>query len=196
MPGRGKRDKEEGKKRLRRPMPLSRVFVIDVSGPSAQRGVVGEVCEALRRGLYGKRKEEGTSDDENGEEEEETIGKGEKIAIVTVAETVGFWNLSVSARTLVVVEICVLMTAQPMSSAPSLMAVSDLDDMYIPLASGFLVDPLESRSQVEALLDILPRISAERPDGNRVAAGSAVKGALAGLVSLPSSHGPLSPSSN
>jgi hypothetical protein len=96
----------------------------------------------------------------------------------------------------VAIEVCVLMTVQPMSSAPSLMVVSDLDDMYIPLAGGCLVDPLESRSQVEALLNMLPRISAEKPDGDRVAAGSAVKGALAGLVSSPLSNGPLSPFSS
>lgn len=63
------------------------------------------------------------------------------------------------------------------------MVVSDLDDMYVPLANGFLVDPLESRSQVELLLDKLPGIAESQQDGNRVAAGSAVKGALAGLVS-------------
>jgi protein transport protein SEC24 len=30
-------------------------------------------------------------------------------------------------------------------SAPSLMVVSDLDDMFVPLTQGFLVDPAESR---------------------------------------------------
>ena len=44
-----------------------------------------------------------------------------------------------------------------MLSGPSLMVVSDLEDMFIPLASGFLVDPVESRSQIEALLSAHPR---------------------------------------
>lgn len=67
-------------------------------------------------------------------------------------------------------------------NVPTHMVVSDLEDMYIPLANGFLVDPLESRSQVEMLLDRLPGMAENQPDGNRIAAGSAIKGALAGLV--------------
>ena len=62
--------------------------------------------------------------------------------------------------------------------------------MYIPLASGFLVDPLLCRKQVEGLLDMLPTMMEEQFEGNRVAAGSAVKGALAGLVSKAPIHGP------
>ena len=64
------------------------------------------------------------------------------------------------------------------------MVVSDLEDMFIPIASSsFLVDPVESRTQVEALLNKIPEMMEQQPDGNRVAAGSAVKGALSGLVS-------------
>ena len=80
-------------------MELGRVFVIDVSGPSVARGVVQEVCEGIRRAVYGSKRREEVNG-ENGEDgegvEEEMIGKGERVAIVTVAETVGFWNLSVS----------------------------------------------------------------------------------------------------
>ena len=38
------------------------------------------------------------------------------------------------------------------------------------------------RTQIEALLDMLPEMMERQPDGNRTAVGSAVKGALAGLV--------------
>lgn len=103
-PAPGYREKEKERKkeerRLRKPRPLGRVFVIDVSGPSLHRGVVREVCEGIRRALYGtKPKVEKESEDEsNGDEEpeEDVIGPDERIAIVTVAETIGFWNLSVS----------------------------------------------------------------------------------------------------
>ena len=96
-PGYKEREKERKKeeRRLRRPTGIGRVFVLDVSGPSVGRRVVTEVCEGIRRALYGtKRKEEVNGED--GEEEEETIRRGERVAIVTVAESVGFWNLSVS----------------------------------------------------------------------------------------------------
>lgn len=101
-PGYKEREKERKKeeRRLRRPLPLGRVFVIDVSAPSVGRGVLREVCEGIRRALFGsKRKTEADGAEAEGEgeeEEEEVIGKGERIAIVTVAETIGFWNLSVS----------------------------------------------------------------------------------------------------
>lgn len=165
------RKKEE--RRLRKPQPLNRVFVIDVTGPSVSRGIVKEVCEAIRRGLYGSKAP--VNGNEDGEEaDEDIIGAGERIGIVTVAETVGFWNLSSSM------------------SGPSLMVVSDLEDMFVPLASGFLADPAESKSQVETLLDMLPRMYEIEHQGNRVAAGSAIRGALEGLVSdsntLTSAH--------
>jgi len=38
-------------------------------------------------------------------------------------------------------------------------------------------------SQLESLLVMLPSMMEAQPDGNRVAAGAGVKGALAGLVS-------------
>lgn len=34
---------------------------------------------------------------------------------------------------------------QPENASPRLLVVSDLSDMFIPLRSGFLVDPAESR---------------------------------------------------
>ncbi|WVF67842.1 hypothetical protein IAT40_002603 [Kwoniella sp. CBS 6097] len=158
---REKQRKEEERK-YRRPGALSRVFVIDISAPSAARAIVREVCEAIRKGLYGSKKEGETSGDEN-EEDELVIGRGERIGIITYAESVGFWNLS------------------PGLPAPAQMVVSDLDDMFIPFTTGFLVDPVESRTQIEALLDLLPTMAERGMEGNRVAAGSAVKGALAGL---------------
>jgi len=95
-PGYKEREKERKReeRRLRRPTGMGRVFVIDVSGPSVARGVVREVCEGIRRVLYGSKKKDEPNGDDG--EEEETIGKSERVAIVTVAETVGFWNLSVS----------------------------------------------------------------------------------------------------
>lgn len=106
VPGYREKEKERKKeeKRLRKPRPLGRVFVIDVSGPSVQRGVVREVCEGIRRALYGSKRKaeqdasETREDEKNGDEEpeEDVIGSDERIAIVTVADTIGFWNLSVS----------------------------------------------------------------------------------------------------
>lgn len=95
VPGYKEREAERIKeeKRLRRPGTLSRVFVIDVSEGAVQRGVLRYVCEGIRRGLYGSKR---AGEEAEGDEDEEVVSAGERIAIVTVAESVGFWNLSVS----------------------------------------------------------------------------------------------------
>ena len=90
------RKKEE--RRLRRPIPLSRIFVIDVSGPSVSRGIVREVCEGIRNVLYGGE----TNGDASGEADggDEAIGRGETVGFISVGETVGFWSVAVSLASL------------------------------------------------------------------------------------------------
>jgi protein transport protein SEC24 len=159
--------KKEGQRRYRRPVPLGRVFVLDVSTPAVQRGIVREVCEAIRRGIYGEKKEkEGEGEDEDDDDDEPLIGKGERVAFITVGQYVGFWNLAAAL------------------ASPQLLVVSDLDDMYTPLHGGFLVDPVASRSQVEQLLTLVPNMYEAQPDGPSCAIGAAIKGALCGLRSF------------
>ena len=76
--------------------------MIDVSGPSVHRGIVREVCEGIRRALYGSKskvEQDAETEGESEEVDEDAIGADERIAIVTVAETIGFWNLSVRSTT-------------------------------------------------------------------------------------------------
>jgi protein transport protein SEC24 len=128
---------------LRKPRPLGRVFVIDVSGPSVHRGIVREVCEGIRRALYGskaKSEQDRETEGEVEEVDEDTLGADERIAIVTVAdrllELIGaFCGLHLDAE----------LMNQPNISSPSLLVVSDLDDMYCPLINGYLVNPTQSR---------------------------------------------------
>lgn len=42
-----------------------------------------------------------------------------------------------------------------------MLVVPDITDMFLPLNDGFLVDPLESRTVIEGLLDSLPGLTAE-----------------------------------
>ena len=97
QPNAREREKERKKeeKRLRKPQGLGRVFVIDVSSGSVGRGILSEICEGIRRAVYGDKKQ--AEDGDDAEEEDVGLGKGERIAIMTVAESIGFWNLSVSA---------------------------------------------------------------------------------------------------
>jgi len=101
QPNAREREKERKKeeKRLRKPQGLGRVFVIDVSSGSVQRGILSEICEGIRRAVYGDKprgSQDETENDDDVDEEDVGLGRGERIAIMTVAETVGFWNLSVS----------------------------------------------------------------------------------------------------
>ncbi|GMK56207.1 hypothetical protein CspeluHIS016_0300470 [Cutaneotrichosporon spelunceum] len=158
QPGHRRKHKEVGR-RLRRPVPLGRVFVIDVSAGSAQRGIVRSVCEGIHYALYGDKKE-------GEEEDEEVIGQGERVAFVTVGQSVGFWSLG---------------AALPQ---PQLLIVSDLEDMFCPMVGGFLVDSQESKTQIEALLTLIPNMYEQQPDGPSCAIGAAIKGTMDGLRSI------------
>lgn len=84
-----KQAQAEEDKKLRRPQGIGRVFVIDASSGAVQRGVVREVCEGIRRALYGSKRagekpqngradaneDVSKKDGEEEEEEEETIGE-------------------------------------------------------------------------------------------------------------------------
>ena len=89
-----------------------------------------------------------------------------KIGIITYNRSIHFYNLKSG-----------LEQAQ-------MMVVPDIDDVFVPLHEGFLVDPIESRAVIENLLDQLPKIHAE----SRIiesALGSACQAAHAAMVGFP-----------
>ncbi|KAI8368227.1 Sec23/Sec24 trunk domain-containing protein [Radiomyces spectabilis] len=65
-----------------------------------------------------------------------------KIALMTFDDTVHFYNLS------------------PSLDQASMMVVSDIDDVFIPLAEGCFAEPQASKSVIEGLLDTLPSMFA------------------------------------
>ncbi|KAF9210180.1 COPII coat Sec23p-Sfb3p heterodimer component [Haplosporangium sp. Z 27] len=71
------------------------------------------------------------------------LAPGAQIGILTFDKTVHFYNLSSS-----------LEQAQ-------MMVVPDVNDVFVPLSDGFLVNPESSKSVVETLLDSLPQLFAE-----------------------------------
>lgn len=85
---------------MRRPVPIARVFAIDVSWSAVKGGVVREVCQGIKEALYGKGKEQAldtNGEDEVGEQEEDAwrVPEG-RVGIVTFDRAVQFYNLSVS----------------------------------------------------------------------------------------------------
>ncbi|GHJ87945.1 hypothetical protein NliqN6_4347 [Naganishia liquefaciens] len=142
---------------LRPPLPIGRVFVIDVSWSAVRSGMLYTVCEGIRRALYGP---------DGAENEGETGGVHEvpsgRVAIVTFDRAVHFYNLSHEIE------------------KAQMMVCPDVEDVFLPLARGFLVDPTQSKTQITGLLELLPRLYQDTQHGE-VALGAAVKGALAGL---------------
>ncbi|CAG8555774.1 1225_t:CDS:10 [Paraglomus occultum] len=88
---------------------------------------------------------------------------GSRIGIMTFDKDVHFYNMKSS-----------LEQAQ-------MLVVPDVNDVFVPLSDGFLVDPVESRSVIEGLLEALPTMFAETNIAEPVL-GAAVKAVYAALV--------------
>ncbi|KAF7731415.1 COPII coat Sec23p-Sfb3p heterodimer component [Apophysomyces ossiformis] len=134
----------------RAPVPLSYVFAIDVSSHSVQSGVLRAACEALKEALYGNNSAE------------HKIGPGNRIGLITFDRGVHFYNLA------------------PSLTQAQMLVVPDVNDMFLPLQDGFLVDPWESKDIIVELLDNLPNLFEETRKYESVFT-SAVRGGLRAL---------------
>ncbi|KAJ8596156.1 beta-sandwich domain of Sec23/24 [Rhizopogon salebrosus TDB-379] len=139
----------------REPKPLDYLFALDVSVDAVRSGFLKSVCVVLRDLLYG-----GTSHD--GIESESSFPRGCRLAILTYDTSLHFYNLS------------------PASPLASMMVVSDLDEIFVPLREGLFVDPWESRVAIEGLLEALLDRYLHTITDNATLGGAL----LAGLASL------------
>ncbi|KAJ9121491.1 hypothetical protein QFC22_002107 [Naganishia vaughanmartiniae] len=153
---------EEDDQSLRAPMPIGRVFVVDVSWSAVRSGMLYTVCQGIKEALYGPAEADVGVEGEGGEDVAQHEVPPGRVAIITFDRAVHFYNLSHEKE------------------KAQMMVCSDVDDIFLPLARGFLVDPKQSKSQIMDLLETLPRLYQETQYGE-VAMGAAVKGALAGL---------------
>ncbi|KAI9308966.1 Sec23/Sec24 trunk domain-containing protein [Cunninghamella echinulata] len=85
-----------------------------------------------------------------------------KIAIVTYDTTIHFYNLKATLE------------------QASMMVVSDIEEMFLPLSDGLFVDPQESKLVIEDLLDNLPLLFSKNKTSTSVFI-PVVKGALMAL---------------
>lgn len=105
------------------------LFVIDVSYNAVQSGMVLSACAAIREVLRNLPVPNTGRPDE---------ASPCKIGIVTFDRTIHFYNLTASL------------------SQPQMMVVSDVEDVFLPLSSGLLVNAHSSRDVIESLLDRIP----------------------------------------
>ena len=88
-------------------------------------------------------------------------GRGRtKIGFITYDNSVHYYNLA------------------PDLSAPQMMVVSDLNELFVPLPDHLLVNVKESRHVVEAFLDNLPEMFAKNPVVSHSCLGPALKAAF------------------
>lgn len=88
-------------------------------------------------------------------------GRGRtKVGFITYDNSVHYYNLSADL------------------SAPQMMVVSDLKELFVPLPDNLLVNLTESRGVIESFLDNLPDMFAKNPVVNMSCLGSALKAAF------------------
>jgi protein transport protein SEC24 len=105
------------------------LFVIDVSYNAVQSGMLGSACMAIRDVLRCLPRPSTARPDEP---------SPCKVGIITFDRTIHFYNLTASL------------------SQPQMMVVSDVEDVFLPLQAGLLVNGDESRDLIDTLLDRLP----------------------------------------
>ncbi|KAJ3106424.1 DNA mismatch repair protein msh6 [Phlyctochytrium planicorne] len=90
----------------------------------------------------------------------EKFPKNARVGIVTFDRSVHFYNLKANLE------------------SPQMLVVSDINDVFVPIHDGFLVNPAESRQVITSLLDSLPVLF----EANRI--GEPVLGAVLQVLHL------------
>lgn len=83
---------------LRPPLPIGRVFAIDVSWSAVRSGMLYTVCQGIKEALYGPDVAESAGEGQEGQVDGEHQVPPGRVAIVTFDRAVQFYNLSVSVR--------------------------------------------------------------------------------------------------
>ncbi|KAG4094588.1 Sec23/Sec24 trunk domain-containing protein [Neocallimastix lanati (nom. inval.)] len=107
----------------RDPVPITYVFVIDVSFSASMNGLISKTCEALK-GMFSQ--------------EVSQFPPGARVGFITYDRNVYFYNIKAEL------------------DQPQQLIVPDVDDIFIPINDGFLVDIENSKKNIIRLLDILP----------------------------------------
>lgn len=119
------------------PQPPAFIFMIDVSINSSRSGLLHVLCPYIKNVILPNLPKDAHSNDEV---------SPIKVGFVTYDKDLHFYNLKSSLVT------------------PQMMIVSDVEEVFVPILDGFLVDLEESRTVIEALLDTLPSMFQENKE--------------------------------
>ena len=115
------------------PKPPGILFAIDVSYPMMKEGIIQLICENMKDLLKSL-----PVDTAGGETETKM-----KVGFMTYDSKINFYN-------------CNAALAQPQQ-----MTVGDVDDMFVPLAEGLMVDVDKSEAVIDSLLQSIPSMFAD-----------------------------------
>ncbi|KAI1396791.1 beta-sandwich domain of Sec23/24 [Hypoxylon fuscum] len=123
------------------PTGLHWLFVIDVTQESYNKGFLEAFCEGVLAALYAPEDDDDETD-ENGEPKRR-IPPGAKVGFVTYDKDIHFYNCN------------------PALEQAQMMIMPDIEDPFVPLSDGLLVDPYESKAVITSLLARLPTLFAD-----------------------------------
>merc|ERR1719402_160478 len=115
------------------PSPPGILFAIDVSYPMMKEGIVSLICQNMKEILKNL-----PVDTAAGFTETKM-----KVGFMTYDSKINFYN-------------CNAALAQPQQ-----MTVGDMEDMFVPLAEGLMVEVAQSEAVIDSLLDQIPRMFSE-----------------------------------
>lgn len=127
------------------PTPPAFIFMIDVSVNSVRSGLLHILCPYIKNVILPNLPRDLNSIQQN---ESNQL----RVGFVTYDKELHFYNLKSTL------------------AAPQMMIVSDIDEVFVPILDGFLVNLNESRQVIETLLDTLPAMFQENKETELVLA--------------------------
>jgi len=115
------------------PNPPGILFAIDVSYPMVKEGIVQLICQNMKNILMDLPKDDATG----------MTKSLMKVGFMTYDSKINFYN-------------CNSALAQP-----QMMTVGDVDDMFVPLVKGLMVDVEQSETVIDSLMEQIPSMFSE-----------------------------------
>jgi len=115
------------------PKPPGILFAIDVSYPMMKEGIVNLICQNMKDILRDLPVDSAAG----------FTKSNMKVGFMTYDKNINFYNIN------------------PLLAQPQQLTVGDVEDMFVPMAEGLMVDITESEAVIDSLMEQLPTMFAE-----------------------------------